>query len=179
MRTDTVHPFRVATILLGGIALGVLGTAGRLKPLQAEGGDRSGDSILTTGVASMEYDKAKQMNVAKDAVYYLDYEGARLLATVPSIQQAPGQIRVLGDFAERDLIADFALPRNLVPHFVMTTGGLGARGETWSPIYVVEQSTKQIAVYRVVEQRTATSSKPRFELLERRPIGQSALPQAE
>ena len=164
--------------LVAGVALGWSFGGGRPAVVRADGGDRSGESILTTGVVALEFDKVKQMNIAKEAVYFLDYQGGRLLATVPGIQQTPGQVRVLGDFAERDLIADFGVPRNLEPHFAMTTGSIGEHGDTWAPVYVVETVTKQIAVYRVVEQRTVTSSRPKFELLERRPFGRSQLPPA-
>ncbi len=165
-----------ASALILGIVLGAGLTGYRPASLHAQGGDRVGESALVTGPVSIEYNAAKKVQVAQEAVYYLDYTGARLLAAVPSFQQSVGGARVLGDFAERDLVADFSLPRGTVPHFLVTTGTLGAFGEPWAPVYVLETSTRQVAIYRVTELRTGASTRPRVDLLECRPIGKSALP---
>ena len=159
-----------------GLALGWWLAGARAPGLRAQGGDRVAESILTTGPVSVDYNQVRKVQVPQDGLYYLDYSGARLVAAVPSYQQTVNGVHVLGDFAERDLIADFALPRGTVPHFLMTTGALGAFGEGWAPVYVLETSTRQVAAYRLVEQRTATSTSPRFDLLERRPIVRSTLP---
>ena len=164
--------------LMVGLALGWALAGPRAPALRAQGGDRAAESILTTGPISNDYNSIKKVQIAQDGLYYLDYGGGRLMATVPSYQQSVGGVRVLGDFAERDLIADFGLPRGTTPHFLMTTGTLGALAEGWAPIYVVETTTRQVAAYRVVDQRTGRSTRPRFELLERRPLGPSTLPPA-
>lgn len=163
-------------ILALGIALGVAATGLRPSSLRAMAGDRVGESVLATGPITIEYNAGKKVPVSQEGLYYLDYSGGRLLAAVPSLQQTVGGSRVLGDFAERDLIADFKLGRNASPHFLMTTGTLGAQGEPWAPIYVLETTTRKVAIYRVSEMRTGTSSRPRFELLELRAMAPSAFP---
>ncbi len=159
-----------------GVAVGVVLSGLRPATLRAQGGDRVGESALVTGPVSIDYNAVKKVQVAQEALYYLDYTGARLLAAVPSFQQTVGGARVLGDFAERDLVADFQLPKGTVPHFLVTTGTLGAFGEPWAPVYVLETSTRQVAIYRVSELRTGVSTRPRFDLLERRPLGRPAPP---
>ena len=49
---------------------------------------------------------------------------------------------------------------------VMTTGSLGAYGEGWSPLFVFETTTKQVAAYKVQMQAVGTKSTSRFVLLE-------------
>ena len=61
----------------------------RPVPLQASAGDRSGESIVTTGPVLVRYDDTAKGPVALDAIYFLDYKGGRLLATVPSFRQRP------------------------------------------------------------------------------------------
>jgi len=176
-----IHPrarVPASITLVVGLALGWSLGGLRAPALKASGGDRSSESILTTGPIANEYNSIKKVQIAQDGLYYLDYGGGRLLAMVPNYQMSVGGVRVLGDFAERDLIADFGLPRGTTPHFLMTTGTLGALAEGWAPIYIVETTTGQVAAYRVVEQRMAGSNRPRFELLERRPLGPATLPRA-
>ena len=168
----------VSMALVAGLAAGWALGGLRAPAVRASAGDRSTESILTTGPIANEYNAVKKVQIAQDGLYYLDYGGGRLLAMVPGYQMSVGGVKVLGDFAERDLIADFGLPRGTTPHFLMTTGTLGALAEGWAPIYVVETTTRQVAAYRVVEQRMAGSSRPRFELLERRPLGPATLPRA-
>ena len=81
----------------------------RPVPLQASAGDRSGESIVATGPVLVRYDEAAKGPVALDAVYFLDYKGGRLLATVPSFRQTTTATRLIEPFSERDLVADFKL----------------------------------------------------------------------
>ena len=109
--------------------------------------------------------------MALDAVYFLDYKGGRLLATVPSYRQTTTSTRVIEPFSERDLVADFKLdldagPR---PRFLMTTGSIGPDNAGWAPLYVFETTTSQVGVYRMLIQKTiGDTARPRFELLELR-----------
>ena len=114
------------------LAVGLLAGWGlaSIRPAQllAGGGDRSGDSIVTTGPVLIRYDEGSKVQIPLEAIYLLDYKGGRLLGTVPSLHGTVGTSRYLGAFAERDLVADFKLnldqgPR---PHFLMTTGSLGS-----------------------------------------------------
>lgn len=147
---------------------------------RAHGGDRWGDSIVTTGPVLLRYDEGAKVQIPLEAVYYLDYKAGRLLATVPSFRQSFGPARLLDKFAERDLAADFKIdvengPR---PHFLMATGALGAYSDGWAPLYVVETVTNQVAVYKIQQQQVGAVSKPKFELVEIRPVGPGEAPAA-
>ncbi len=124
--------------------------------LNASAGDRSGESIVATGPVLVRFDEAAKGPVALDAVYFLDYKGGRLLATVPSYRQTTTSTHLIEPFSERDLVADFKLdldggPR---PRFLMTTGSIGPDNAGWAPLYVFETTTSQLAVYRMLMQTT-------------------------
>jgi hypothetical protein len=173
---------RISTVaaLAAGIALGCL-LSGRSRPLlRADGGDRSGETIVTSGSIMTRYDEKLKATLKQDAVYYLDYKRGRLLGTVPSFQQTPGSTRLIGTFAERDLVADFKLdvetgPR---PHFLMTTCEMGLYSLGWAPLFVFETTTNQVATYRIQQQSVGTTATPAFELIEVRPIGSGPQPPA-
>jgi hypothetical protein len=162
---------RIPTVvaLMFGALMGWGVASFRPMPLQASAGDRSGESILATGPVLVRFDEAAKGPVALDAIYYLDYKGGRLLATVPSYRQTTTSTRLIEPFSERDLVADFKLdldagPR---PRFLMTTGSIGPDNAGWAPLYVFETTTSQLAVYRMLMQTTiGTAARPRFELLE-------------
>ncbi len=144
-----------------------------LRPAQvhASAGDRSGESIVTTGPVVIRWDESAKSAVPIDALYFLDYKGGRLMASVPSFQQTTGTAQVIEPFSERDLVADFKLdldsgPR---PRFLMTTGSLGANNAGWAPLYVFETTTSQMGVYRMqIQQTIGTPTRPRFDLVELR-----------
>lgn len=151
-----------------GVVLGwALASARSPRPVLASGSDRWGDRIIATGPIGFEMNSLKAP-VPRDAIYYLNYNNGRLLATVPSYRQTPGQTELLSDFAERDLLKDFAIPPGVVPHFLMSTVGLGARTEGWSPLFVFETETGQVAIYKLTMQTRPGSTQPIFELLQRR-----------
>ena len=172
---------RIPTAL--GLCLGILmgWVLATFQParLNASAGDRSGESIAATGPVLVRYDEAAKGPVALDAVYFLDYKGGRLLATVPSYRQTTTSTHLIEPFSERDLIADFKLdldggPR---PRFLMTTGSIGPDNAGWAPLYVFETTTSQLAVYRMLMQTTiGTSLRPRFELLELRSYAKGTEP---
>ena len=164
-----------ATLAVG-VALGCLLTQGVAPRLRAESSDRWGQSVVACGPIQTYYDKKKEIQVPQDALYFLDYPGSRLLATVPTQQQRANASTILNEFAERDLFADFQLPRNTTPHFLMTVGSLGLNSDGFAPLFVFETTTKQIAVYRVTDVRNGASSRPSFDLLERKPIPETRLP---
>ena len=102
----------------------------------------------------VRYNEGTKVQIPQDALYYLDYKGGRLLATIPSFRQSVGATQMLDRFAERDLVADFKIdldngPR---PHFLMTTGALGSYSEGWAPLFVFESTTNQVAVYKLTQQ---------------------------
>ena len=116
-----------ALALLMGMALGWALSSLRPAPLRAGAGDRSGESIVATGPVLVRYDEGAKAPIPLDAVYFLDYKGGRLLATIPTYQQSTSSTHIIDTFVERDLVADFKLdldtgPR---PRFLMTTGSLG------------------------------------------------------
>jgi hypothetical protein len=162
------------------LALGVLlgwGLANLRAPiLHAHGGDRSGESVLATGPTMVRFDDGLRVPLAHDAIYYLDYKGGRLLAVVPIYRGGNVGAKLLDNFAERDLVADFKLDleRGPKPHFMMTTGALGEHSDGWSPLYVFESTTSQVAVYRVQQQTVGTVTRPRFDLVEIRSFARGA-----
>jgi hypothetical protein len=178
----SIGRLRASTVvaLAAGIGLGwLLASVPRPAPrLRASGGDRWGDTIVTSGPILIRYDDRLKAPLTQDAIYYLDYRAGRLFATVPSFHQSGGSARLIDTFAERDLVADFRLnaeegPR---PHFLMTTGSLGMYSEGCAPLFVFETSTNQVATYKVQQQSVGTSSKPNFELVEVRPIASAPQP---
>lgn len=141
--------------------------------VRAHGGDRWGDSIVATGPVLVRYDEGTKVQIPLEAIYYLDYKAGRLLATVPAFRQSFGPAKLLDTFAERDLAADFKIDvdNGPKPHFLMTTGSLGAYSDGWAPLYVFESTTNQVAVYKIQQQMVGAVSRPKFELIEIRPIG--------
>jgi hypothetical protein len=151
-----------------GIALGWVLANHRPPIVKAGGGDRYGDYSLTTGPVAIEYNSLTKTQAQKDALYFLDYRGARLLATVPTQRESMAGAQLIDGFIERDLAADFKIDREqgAAPHFLMTPGSLGAYGEGWSPLFVFETTTKQVAAYKIQMQTVGTKSNSRFVLLE-------------
>ncbi|CAN5897305.1 hypothetical protein BH23PLA1_BH23PLA1_23560 [soil metagenome] len=147
-----------------GLALGLGVTRIESPRLQAGAGDRSGDSIVATGAVSIQVNPTTKVVFRQDALYFLDYKGGRLMATVPDQIQTGKGTKVLGHFTTRDLIADFRLPPGTTPKFLMTVGEIGVSGFGWAPLYVFETSTKQVAVYQV----QLGDSQPQFDLIERK-----------
>lgn len=151
-----------------GLIVGTIVSGSRAPRLFAGGGDRSGDSIVATGPVTIGYDEGMKVQIPHEAVYLLDYKGGRLLATIPSYRKGIGSAKLIESFVERDLVADFKL--NLEtgpkPHFLMTSGGLGAYSAGWAPLYVFETVSNQLAIYRVQTYIVGTNSKPKFELVQ-------------
>ena len=154
-----------AVTLTIGLALG-WGLASHRPPVvKAGGGDRYGEYSLTAGPISVRYNEATKIQASQDALYFLDWKGGRLLATVPMQRQTVQGSQLIESFVERDLVADFKIDGGN-PHFLMTPGSLGAYGEGWAPLFVFETTTKQVAVYKLQIQSIGTKSSSRFELLE-------------
>jgi hypothetical protein len=129
------------------------------------------EDAVTSGPIAIEHDAGNDIQVARDAIYYLDYRGGRLMAAVPMARQSAGGTRMIDAFAERDLIADFKLTAlKRPPHFMMVTATMGNVQGAWAPLYVFETTTKQVATYKVTPLQVGTSSQPRFDLLELRPL---------
>lgn len=168
-RSRLLGAFTLAVGVLLGWGLATL----RTPVLHASGGDRSGDSILLTGPTLVRYDDTLRAPLAHDAIYYLDYKGGRLLATVPIFRSGGvDSTKFLDSFAERDLVADFKIDieRGARPRFLMATGALGPQSNGWSPLFVFETTTNQVAVYKVQSQIYGADTRPSFELVEIRPI---------
>jgi hypothetical protein len=161
----------IGTALLAGILLGWLSAGARPTPMQASAGDRAGECIVATGPVLMEQDGSTKAPTALDALYFLDYKGGRLLATVPSYRMLGTKVQIIDDFVERDLVADFKLDPDIVPRprFLMTTGSLGRYSAGWAPLYVFETTTGQVGVYRMQLSQSAGANAPNpFELVELR-----------
>ena len=160
----------IVTALLLGVVAGWSMSLLRPTPLlHAGAGDRNGETILTTGPLMVRIDDSTKAPTSLDAVYFLDYKGGRLLASLPTFRQSINSTKIIDSLVERNLAADFKLdldtgPR---PHFLMTTGSLGPYTAGWAPLYVVETTTQQLAVYRLhIQQSSVKSSRPKFELLQ-------------
>jgi hypothetical protein len=90
------------------------------------------EDAVAAGPVDIQHDRGNDIDVAQDAIYYLDYRGGRILAAVPTFQQSGTGAQVINSFAERDLIADFKLksPKR-TPHFLMVTGTMGNVKGAW------------------------------------------------
>jgi hypothetical protein len=111
-----------------------------------------------------EQNQTSKMQFTLDAIYYLNYSNARLFAAFPNEKQTVNSRQFLTVWAERDLIADFQLKATDSPHFVTTVGNTGGMSEGWSPLYVLETSTGQVAVYHAVQDLRTQG--PKIELVE-------------
>ena len=158
-----------AATLLVGLAVG-WGVANFRSPSVkafSGGADRFGDYAVTTATIAMDFNERTKIQAAQEAVFFLDYRGARLLATIPMLKQSQTGTQIIDGFAERDLAADFKINEGgPVPHFVMTSGSFGANGANWSPLFVFETVSKQVAVYRVQPHSVGKTVQPKFDLLE-------------
>jgi hypothetical protein len=168
-------------MLTVGLVLGLTFAGGRTLRLRASGSDRSGEAAVVSGPVAIRYDETNKIQSPQDALYYLDYQAGKLLATIPTFRQTVDSTRYLEPFAQRDLVTDFKIdldngPR---PRFLMTTGQLGTFGGGWAPLFVFETTTGQVGVYRIQQLTVGTKNQLKFELLELRPISQpveSAIP---
>ncbi len=157
----------LALAALGGLAVGLVVAPAGEPRLLAGNADRWQDRVLATGPIAVEVNK-QNMKFNQDAIYYLNYQNGLLMAAVPSYSQSGANVRVLSDFAERDLVKDFDIRPGTSPHFLMTTADLGIRSEGWAPLFVFETETGQVATYRVVPRMANGSDRPQFLLIERR-----------
>ena len=118
----------------------------------------------------MSYDEAAKGPVALDAIYFLDYKGGRLLATVPSYRQTTTATRVLESFS--DVTWSPTSSSN------WTSGLVPASYDHWlhrprkrrlGPSLRFRDHDQPGGVYRMLMQTTiGDSARPRFELLEMR-----------
>lgn len=168
-----VSQVRIPTVVtvVCGVILGWCLAIVRPAPLRASAGDRRGETVVATGPVMIRFDEGTKSAIATDALYFLDYDGGRLMATIPTYRQTTNGLSLIDHFEERDLIADFGLDLDgsASPRFVMTTGSLGAYTEGWAPLYVFETTTKRVGIYRLQTQQTlGKSSRPKFELVQLR-----------
>ena len=164
----------VVTLIIG-LALGWAMTSVRTPAIRASGGDRSHESILTSGPTFIRYNEGSKIQVSHDAVYFLDYRAGKLLATIPSVPvvRATGQGKYLDSFAERDLVADFKIDTQTGsdPHFLMTTGATWygssqSFGDGGSLLFVFETTTRQAAVYKAEQNNFGPSGGIKLELVQ-------------
>jgi hypothetical protein len=160
----------LATLSIG-LAIGWAVATVSTPPLKAGGVDRLDDWAVASGRILNQFTGPNKPALVQDAIYYLDYKSGYLLAAIPAARYGGNGTQVLSDFAERDLVADFQLAPNTDAHFLMTTG---QTMEGWEPLIVFETRTGQVATYRVSTVSPTQPGKPRFELLERRPIRRPA-----
>ena len=154
-----------------GVVLGWTSSVFHARPMQASAGDRAGECVVATGPVLQQFDDNTKAATALEAVYFLDYKGGRLLATVPTYRLAAGKTELIDGFAERDLAADFRLEQEggQRPRFLMTTGALGRYSAGWAPLYVFETTSGQVGIYRVqIGQGYGANAPAQFELVEMR-----------
>lgn len=154
-----------------GLALGWALATVSTPPLRAGGVDRLDDWAVASGRILNQFTGQNRPPLVQDAIYFLNYNGGYLMAAIPAARYGGGGAQVLSDFAERDLMADFQLAPNADAHFLMATG---QTMEGWEPLVVFETKTGQVATYRVTTLSPTQPGKPRFDLLERRPIRRPA-----
>lgn len=181
MRQSSVATTWSATLVAGLIVLGlawILFGPGATATKAVGGTDRFDEWVMTTGPIGITYaesppnpsigGKAVTIPILQEAVYYLNYQSGYLLAAVPmGSANVIGKGKVLGDFAERDLVADFNIPPNSKPHFVMSAV---STTEGWAPLIVIETRSGKVATYRCMAQLMPGSNRPRFDLLEIRSL---------
>jgi hypothetical protein len=162
-----------ATVLLVGLAAGWSLSLVRPAPLRA-GGDRRGETIMATGPVMVRYDEATKAPIPLDALYILNFREGRLLASLPTFRQSTSSTTIIESFAERDLAADFKidLDGGFQPHFLMTTGSLGQYTGGWAPLYVIETTSNQVAVYRL--ETAGKSGHSKFDLVQLRSYAKSS-----
>jgi hypothetical protein len=157
----------MAAAAIGAVAVGVIGPIQAPQLRAANGADRWDDRAVLSGPVLVEGNK-QNMVMTHDAIYYLNYHRGTLLASVPDYKISASGAQVLSQFAERDLVKDFAIKAGASPHFLMTTAGLGLKSEGWAPLIVFETESGQVAVYKLDRQISAGSDAPRLSLVELR-----------
>ena len=118
-----------------GLLLGAGGAGlyfGQVREAKA-GNDRYEDYILCTGPVSII------PSAPTDGVWMLDYRAGKLLGTV--IDRTQGKIV---NWAEVDLVQEFAIPPKQNVHFMMTTGTI-TQGQ--AALYVAETTTGRFGIY--------------------------------
>ncbi|MFO0958001.1 MAG: hypothetical protein U0800_11325 [Isosphaeraceae bacterium] len=153
------------------------GQADVLKMLR-EVGDRSGYQVASGPILMMP-DPSSKVLYPLEAVYYLDYRGARLLAILPTgtaptptaaslaAQGSPSNDRFTTTCVGRDLAADFAIPPEVEPRFLMTIARQGYGNGGWAPLFVIEGTTNQAISYRVSSEIVGGVNRAKFVLLDR------------
>jgi len=136
--------------------------------LKAGSGGRSGESISASGAFAVNQTPDRRQ-VPLDAIYWIDYRTAKLYSTTPELSKTTANTRMVSEIAVRELIVDFKLPPGVAPHFLMNTASLGALGGGSSALFVVETTTKQLAIYWCYPKTTGLNAKPEFELIQVRP----------
>ncbi len=174
---------RIPTVVAvaGGVILGLLLGSLRPAPIRASAGDRYKESVVATGPVMVRFDEGTKSAIPTDALYFLDYKGGRLLATIPTYRQTNRSLSLIDAFEERNLVADFKLDLDTgpSPRFLMTTGSLGAYTEGWAPLYVFETTTNQVGIYRLqTQQSVGKSVKSRFELVDLRSLPKGNAPKS-
>lgn len=166
-----------AITLVAGLVLGWALTSPRATPLHAGGGDRWDESIVTSGPAYIQYNEGSKIQVAQDAIYFLDYRAGKLMGMVPSMKQTAAGSTIIENFGERDLVSDFKidLDGGPKPHFLMTTGSISNNsrqvyGDGWAPLFVIETTTRQMAAYKVEQKTIGTNNQVRLNLIEVKPF---------
>jgi hypothetical protein len=168
MTTEPRRRIPSVVMLLIGLGLGWGMAIHRPPVAKAVGSDRYGDYSLTSGPISIQYNDQTKVQAPVDAIYFLDYKGARLVATVPIQRSTMSGSQLIDQFIERDLIADFKIDTDhgANPHFLMTNGSMGAFGEGGAPLFVFETTTKQVAVYRLQSLTVGTKASSKLDLVE-------------
>jgi len=148
-----------------GLALGWLASWARPGSARAAGASRSGESAAASGPFDIQLTFEK-MQVPIDTAYWIDYRSARLYAAVPKVVKSATVNDIISDLPTRDLVEDFGLAAGVVPHFLMNTGSLGAAGAGRSALYVVETTTKQVAIYWTYFKSASPTARPEFERIQ-------------
>lgn len=171
---DRTRTRLASTLLLTtGLAAGWLVAGIRPGVLRAGGGSRSGKSASAAGPIKVDLGPSVRFGAGKfqaplDAVYWIDYRGARLYAAIPAARKGAmtNDVALLRDFAGRDLAADFGLAPGVAPRFLIQTASLGASEQGAALLLVVETTTRKIGVYQASPKANTLDAAPDFALLQ-------------
>jgi hypothetical protein len=170
LRGSRISPLLLLTL---GLAVGWTLSVVRTPALHAQRGDRSDESVLVTGPAYIKYNDGSKVQVAQDAIYFLDYRAGKLLTTIPTHQQTAAGTKIIDGFVERDLVADFKIDLDTAatPHFLMTTcssvnAASSSFGDGGALLLVFETTTRQYAAYRVSQLNVGLAAERKLEMLQ-------------
>jgi hypothetical protein len=137
----------------------------KLAPMTDDSGEV--ETASTSGPVTIQITMEKTQ-VPLDAVYWVESSdrGARLFTSIPELRKTGGSTQMMSDIAARDIAADFKLKPGVTPHFLLNTVSLGALAMGTSGLFIIETTTKQVAIYRSSSATTVRGTMPDVQMLQ-------------